>query len=282
MTKDQRSVAERVRHGMDRLTPTERKAAHVLLAHYPMIGLETVSAFAQRAHVSAPTILRFVSRMGFAGYPEFQRQLRGEIDARLLPPLAKTSVVPGGGFDPDHFLSRFHRALAANMTETFARLPPAEFESAVALLASSRRVFTVGGRFTDSIARYLAAHLRIVRPGVTHLTGQYDNWRDQLLDIGKKDVLVVFDVRRYQEDLGQFAALAAQRNATVVLFTDQWLSPIARHAAHVLAARIAAPSTWDSNAAVLALAEALVTAATERLWPIASTRIKRLEALRGE
>ncbi|PLX35926.1 MAG: RpiR family transcriptional regulator [Hyphomicrobiales bacterium] len=276
------SIAERVRENMDRLTAAERKAAHILLANYPVVGLETVAEFAGRANVSAPTILRFVARLGFAGYPEFQKELRAELDARLLPPLSK-SAPAASEFDADDFLDRFRSAVVDNITETFSHVPPAEFEGVVGLLANlKRRVHVLGGRFSDSLARYATAHLQIIRPDVVHLFGQKENWRDQLLDLGKKDVLVLFDVRRYQEDLANLAMNAAQRGTVIVLVTDQWLSPVARHAQHVLAARISVPSNWDSGAAVLALVEAVVAATTERLGDSARHRIAAVEQLRGQ
>lgn len=282
-SSDNPSIAERVRAGMARLTTTERKAAHVLLANYPVAGLETVAEFARRADVSAPTILRFVGRLGFAGYPEFQKQLRAELDAQYQTPLARTPARTGAPLDGGAFLDSFGSAVVDNIATTFANLPAAEFDAVVALLASvRRRVFVVGGRFSDALAQYLAAHLRIVRPGVIHFAGQTDNWRDQLLDLGRKDVVVVFDIRRYQDSLLSLAAKAEDCGATIVLVTDQWLSPIARHAAHVLAARIAVPSNWDSSAAMLALVEALIAATTDRLWETASDRIAAVEHLRRD
>jgi DNA-binding MurR/RpiR family transcriptional regulator len=58
------------------------------------------------------------------------------------------------------------------------------------------------------------------------------------------------------------------------------LSPIARHAAQVFSARIAVPSVWDSSAALLALAEALLAAATQLGWEQGSRRMRELEAMR--
>ena len=52
-----------------------------------------------------------------------------------------------------------------------------------------------------------------------------------------------------------------------MLITDQWLSPIARIRPHVLPARIQVPSAWDSSAALLAVAEALIAAVTAQNWP---------------
>ncbi|MDJ1159362.1 MurR/RpiR family transcriptional regulator [Chelatococcus sp. SYSU_G07232] len=279
MADDEHTIAERIRGNLESFTASEKRAAHALLAHYPMAGLETVAEFAARAGVSAPSVLRFVSRLGFVGYPDFQRALREELEAQLKTPLMKASPEPPGARGDR--LGRFAAALRANLSETFAHLPDQEFEAATALIADrKRRVHLVGGRFTDALAAYMAAHLRILRPGVVHLSGQADTRRDQLLDIARHDVLVVFDVRRYQENMVALAAEVARRGGKVVLVTDQWLSPVARSATHILSARIEAPSNWDSNVALLALVEALVAAVTERLWPEARRRIEEIERLR--
>ena len=112
------------------------------------------------------------------------------------------------------------------------------------------------------------------------MDGQPGNWRDQLMDMGARTCCVLFDIRRYQEDLVALAKAAAEREAAVVLLTDQWLSPIARIALHVLPARIQVPSAWDSSAALLAIAEALIAAVTTRNWPSVKSRIGALEMLR--
>jgi DNA-binding MurR/RpiR family transcriptional regulator len=273
------SVAEAIRDRLNALTASERRAARALLANYPMLGLGTVAEFSARSGVSSPTILRFVSRLGFGTYADFQRRLREEVEAQLKSPLAKADP-PGAGAE-----LRSHSAFAAsvceNIAETFRHMPAGEFEAVVALIADAKRpLHLLGGRFTDSIARYMAAHLRILRSNVDHIAGQPDNWRDQLIDFGRKDVLVVFDIRRYQEDLVTFAKAAAERQAAIVLLTDQWLSPIARIALHVLPARIQVPSAWDSSAALIAVAEALIAAVTARTWRLSQERIRALERLR--
>jgi DNA-binding MurR/RpiR family transcriptional regulator len=273
------SIAERIRDEMHRFTTTERKAAHVLLANYPVAGLETVAEFAKRATVSAPTVLRFVSRLGFSSYPEFQRALREELDKQSQSPLMKARYAPEAAGGP---YERFRDALVQNLTETFKHLPTAEFEAVVDVLSDrKRRVAVIGGRFTDALARVLTVHLQVVRGGIVHLDGQVANWRDQLIDFGPRDVLVLFDIRRYQDDLLMIAEAAARRGITLVLFTDQWLSPITRHARHIVSARVAVPSRWDSMTGMLGLIEALLASITEKTWEEASRRITAIDALRG-
>lgn len=276
------TIAQQIRERMQELTATERKAAHVLLATYPLAGLEPVADFAGRAGVSAPTILRFVGRLGHPSYPEFQRRLRDELEAQLRSPLMKWGHEPPERDEGDG-LTRFHAALADNLDQTFAHLPPGEYAAVVDLLADVKRtVHLIGGRFTDPVARYMAAHLRIVRPGVAHMAGQIENWRDQVLDMRRGDVFVVFDMRRYQDDIVRLARLAARRHVKIVLVTDQWLSPISRVASHILTAHIAVPSNWDSNVAVLGLVEAMLATVTERLRGAARQRIELVEELRRE
>src|SRR3982075_4488520 len=87
-TQDSR-VGELVRNRLASLSPAERKLARVLLASYPIAGPESVARFAERAHVSPPTVTRFITKLGFRGYPEFQETLRHEVQARLSSPLTR-------------------------------------------------------------------------------------------------------------------------------------------------------------------------------------------------
>jgi len=66
----------------------------------------------------------------------------------------------------------------------------------------------------------------------------------------------------------------------IVLFTDQWLSPIARFARHVIAGRTAVPSAWDSSAALFVVVETLIGAVTRQLEADGAKRIRELENLR--
>jgi DNA-binding MurR/RpiR family transcriptional regulator len=102
-----------------------------------------------------------------------------------------------------------------------------------------------------------------------------------MIEIGRRDVIVVFDIRRYQDDIVALSEAASKQGATIVLLTDPWLSPIARVARHVLPAHVTAPSNWDSCAGLLLLVEALVSAVTSRLWTTAKARMEAVERLRS-
>jgi DNA-binding MurR/RpiR family transcriptional regulator len=95
----------------------------------------------------------------------------------------------------------------------------------------------------------------------------------------RNDVLVIFDVRRYEADILGLAQIAHKKGIVLVLFTDQWLSPIASYAKYSFPVRIEAPSGWDSGVATLFLVESVIMAVENKLWRKTSSRIKALEEI---
>lgn len=272
---DSTSIAEQIADGMDIMPSSERRAAQTLVANYPVVGLKTVAEFAAQAGVSSPTILRLVARLGFGNYSEFQARLQDELAAQLQSPLSRSV---SGGSGP---ASEFADAVASNIHETFRHFTQRQVDAVATLLCDPKgRVYLAGGRFTDPLARYLAAHMMLLRANVVHLAGQENTWRDRLVDMGKRDVLIVFDIRRYQDSITAFSEKARKRGVSVVLFTDQWLSPAARFAQHVIAGRTGVPSPWDSSAALFVAMEALIAALTLELGQDGAARMADIEALR--
>ncbi|MBZ9936485.1 MurR/RpiR family transcriptional regulator [Mesorhizobium sp. BR1-1-16] len=278
MTDSDASIAERLRRDLGRMTPNEKRAAQRLLADFPMAGLDSAARFGEAAGVSAPTVLRMIAKLGFPSYGAFQDELKAELAARRATPLTK-----GLQRYADDPLAGFAAASVDNLRATAANVPRDEFAAVAALLSDPRRpVHLLGGRFTDPIADYMAVHLRVLRPDVRRVTGQPVAWLDQLLDVRKRAVVVLFDIRRYSSDLADFAERAAARGASVVLVTDQWLSPISKVARHVLPAHVAAPSVWDSGAGLMLITEALLAAVATARGAEGRARLEALETIRRE
>ena len=57
-------VGELVRQRMGALSASERRLGQVLLAFYPVAGLESLTRFAERAGVSPATVTRFITKLG--------------------------------------------------------------------------------------------------------------------------------------------------------------------------------------------------------------------------
>ncbi|GHF57887.1 MurR/RpiR family transcriptional regulator [Seohaeicola zhoushanensis] len=273
------TAQERIKAVGGQLTRAERQLADVILENYPMSGLGSITRLAEKAGVSSPTVARMVQKLGFSGFPEFQEALRDELEAQISNPIAKheswSEAAPQG-----HILNRFTDAVMSNIRQTLAHADPAEFDAVTALLAdSTRAVFVAGGRITHALAEYLHMHLHVIRPRVQLIRTTNNAWPHDLLDLEAGDVVILFDVRRYENTTLKLAEIAAQRGARIVLFTDQWQSPIARHATASFNCRIEAPSAWDSTVAMQLMSETLIAAVQERAWEQTRERMKTLEEI---
>lgn len=277
-----RSLRAEIHARLGDFTTSEQRVANALLSRYPVAGLERVTSFARRAHVSTATVLRFVNKLGFPLYSDFQAALLTQLEDTLQSPLTRLTHTEAGHRDRSNPLRRYAEVARENIGRTIEMVPPAVFKAVVALLADERRpLLLIGGRYTSTIARHMALLLQPVRPNVQYLSGEAHRWATLLLDVRRSAVMVVFDTRRYQHDLIEFASMAAQKGVTVVLFTDPWHSDLARVARHVVSAPVAAPSIFDSFVAHLVIAEAMVAAATEQIGKHVKPRLQRLEQLYG-
>lgn len=252
------SLAHAIRANIAAFTPSERKVARGLLADYPSAGLDSVQHLADRAEVSAPSVVRFARRLGFEGFTDFQKALRDELSTRSNSPLQRLAAEPAPG-DTAACIGAGLVSFAANLRGSFEQLPTYEVEQAVALLSAvDRRLILGGGRISQTLASYCARHMQQVRPQVQLLPETRHERIPFVLDTRPRDVFLLFDFRRYQKDIVDLARMVADRGATVILVTDTYLSPIASCARVVLSVSTGSAWPFDSYAGAFALIELLM------------------------
>lgn len=272
---------ELVRQRLNSLSLAERKLARVLLASYPIAGLESVVRFAERARVSPPTVTRFITKLGFSGYPEFQETLRNEVQARLSSPVSRYRDNEAGR-GTDSVLSDALEVATHNLKVTLDVLSHRDVNEAVELLADvRRRVMVLGGRVSAPLARYLAHQLHLLRPGIGLVDAERSTPAQQLIDMRKGDILVIFDYRRYQADTIESAQVTSAQGCNVILFTDPWLSPASAFARQVIVTGVDQVGPFDSLVGAMAVVEGVVAAVLNRLGPRAQSRMRNLEKLRA-
>ena len=276
------ALENRIRDQMGELTAAERKVATAMLADYPFAGLLTLAELANRAKASSQTILRLTTKLGFQGYGDFQRAVIGEIKESYHSPLILHEAFgqPRGN---NVFLSNLTDATIRAVSDTVQSLPEKQFMAICALLADRKRsIFLIGGRISHAIAIFLFRHLCQVRPKVYLVSEQEEDWPDSLLRMSRNDMVIVIDYRRYQPNMERFAERAVQdRGAKIVLFTDKWLSPVSKYAAHTIPVAIDVGTPWDTSLPLLLLVEAIINLVSENDWAATRKRIEQWDELRS-
>jgi len=262
------------------LTPSEEKIVRLLLTDYPGAGLGSASNLARRAGVSDPTVVRLAVKLGYEGYPDFQAKLLAEVEARLHSPLLMMEAKRPSSAEDNPILA-YLASVSEAMSKATGITPLASYERAARLIMEAKgEVVLVGGRFSRHVAGMFAGYLLQFRKDIRDIGIISSQALDVLADLGRKDVLVVFDYRRYQLDVVSFARQAAARDVRIVLFTDQWLSPVADFAETILISPLEVASPYDTLAPAIAQMEALTAHIISTLGDEARARIERLEEVR--
>ena len=272
------TVSDKLLEHRDAMTPSERQLVNTLLDDYPIVGLSSITDLADAASVSTTTVTRMLQKTGFDGFPQFQAALRSELKEMISDPIAKRRVWRHELPD-EHILNRYSRQALDNQQRSLDDVNPEDFDQLCQLLkAPDRTIFVAGGRITSALANYLYLHLQMLRPNV-RLVPTGGSWPQDLLDVQKGDVVIIFDVRRYENTTLQMAQMCESRGAEIILFTDQWRSPIHRIARKTFSGRIVVPSAWDSCLPLLMLIECTIAALQEMMWTSVKDRMDDLETM---
>jgi DNA-binding MurR/RpiR family transcriptional regulator len=279
LTDVAKTVSDMITAGYESMTRAEKQLANSLLDNYPVSGLGSITTVAEAAGISTPTVVRMVQKLGFRGFTEFQSRLHQELEATISNPITKHERMapnaPGA-----HILNRFADAVMSNMRQSLGAIDPVEFDAAAKLIGDRKRnVYLAGGRITGTLAEYFFTHLQVIRPGVTRMSSSPSGWPHYVLNMDKGDILILFDIRRYERELEALAKTASEVGAEIVLFTDNWGSPIGKYASHSFRLHIEAPSAWDSSVVTLLVVEALIEAVQNAQWDKTRERMKMLEGL---
>lgn len=277
MTDSTESISDRIQKKLDDLTRAERQLALSILENYPASGLGPLTTLAADANVSVPTVARMIQKLGYKGYPDFQAELREELLAKAKNPIAKHETWAEAA-PSEHLLNRFTSAVIENIRLTMGQINAEDFDAACAMVADqSRHLFIAGGRITHTLAEYFYLHMQVIRPNLTHVQSTSNTWPHYLLNVNEGDVFIIFDVRRYENNILKLAELAHAKGAKIILFTDQWRSPVHRLAEISFGCRIIVPSAWDSATTTMLLVETMISSVQNLNWDDTKERIETLE-----
>jgi DNA-binding MurR/RpiR family transcriptional regulator len=263
---------------------SDTRVARLILEKYPVSALGGIEDIARQSSVSAPTVTRFVKRLGFKRFADFQRAIRLEVQDNEVSPLAlfkKHQSRPLKRTNSD-------RLMVEQMSESLEKLlelpTQRALDRAAEVLGDARaRTYLLGGRWSSAAAQYAAFQLTSLRGEVHVLAPQASGLReDRIADFVRRDVLIAYDFRRYQPETIAFCQTAKQRGVRLVLFTDLDLSPIADIADVVIPVTVESTSPLETLAVAIAATDALLARLVRKLGAQANRRMAMLETLRRD
>ncbi|MEV0163767.1 MurR/RpiR family transcriptional regulator [Nonomuraea fuscirosea] len=251
-----------------RLSPVQRRIAHYLSENLDEAIFLSSVELADRAGVSQPSVTRFAMVLGFAGYPELRQALR---------PL----VLGSGTEAPQESLLRGAidceiRNLAL-VRERLAALPLKELGEH---LAATEPLPVLGLRVSCGLATTFAYYARRIHPDVrllTHGGSELNEGLHAARRAGAEWVVAVV-LPRYPAEAVRALEYAGKLGLRVAAITDRADFP----AEIVLDAPVGDRLVFDSHAAPLALAMALVEAMADAAPLRTRARLEEYERMADE
>lgn len=219
-----KELFEKILRAWPDLSQKKKRVADFILEDYKRIFLLTAKEFAQQCDVSEPTVVRFVMDLGFSGYSEFMRYIKGllHIELTSVDRMAKASVKFNGGTT----LDTYYQNTAINLGNMMNSVSESELKSIAQMVYSSASVIVAGYRASASLAIYFGYLLRKIRDDVLIDTDFKSETLDHIALSGPSILLVVIAFPRYPNAAIEIIKYAKKYNVLVFGLSDTHKSPI--------------------------------------------------------
>lgn len=272
------TVFERIR-ALEHLTPSEAKIAQYLDHVYPLLALETVTSISDQAQVGRATVVRFMSRLGYNGFAEFQQSLRDELRDRLESPADRFRLrKPGGSKDTtDQF--RLHCDLVArNLDEACLRIDNPTLSECVKRIADCKgSVYILGRRMSFGMAYLFSIQLSYLRDGIELIDNLGGNLPNYINKMCSKDLVFAIFQTRYSHFTERTAKASVERGCPLILLTDREVNPLSQLATMQLVVPSGGLYMFDSRCTALAVLETIINLLAIRYKGKLNPRLKYLE-----
>jgi DNA-binding MurR/RpiR family transcriptional regulator len=218
------AILENISQLRNQLTPKGKLLGDYVVGFPRKVVFMTTRELAKSCNVSEATVVRFVSRLGYGTYSQFQHALRDYVDTEstLLERLDMT--------DPQAPESeRFRRIIYQemdNLKQLLKTLDMEIFDRVIIMLKNSPDIYVIGSRISYAYAYYLGWSLTRIRKNIRILKGSDTTTLDWLGMADPESVVVIVATSRYPNELIKTARYAMRLGIKIVLITDSAKCPL--------------------------------------------------------
>lgn len=213
-----RDINNRIYALREGLSPQLCRVADYVLANGHHVCFLNARALAVSARVSAPTVVRFVRRLGYRGFPSFKSDLQESARQQLshgrkISVLGKSRKRPG-------LIEQVVAEESSAIQNSLKLIREEDFQLAVNRICRGDTVYLLAGKTSFASAYLLYYRLsklgidcKLIHPGGLTMFGE-------LAPIGSRDLLLVIGFQRIPSDLFLAVREAKRKRAAVIAITD--------------------------------------------------------------
>jgi DNA-binding MurR/RpiR family transcriptional regulator len=263
MQDDERqSLVDRISALRPSLTPRARTLADYILHHSRKVVFMTIKQLAAAGEVSESSVVRFIGRMGFKGYPEFIQSLRDAVDTNLTL-LDRVELADSGEPESESLRQTISEEMA-NLRQLYETFDADAMRKAVDYLDAAREICVIGSRLSYTMAYYMGWGLTKLRPGIRLLKGSDSTCVDCLTIAPPETLVVIFATSRYPNELIKLSRLVRRLGHKCIVLCDSPLCPLIQFADLTLVAPAMNIPIYGSPTTLFALINSLIRELVKR------------------
>lgn len=222
-------VIKQIRDIYPRLSSAKKAAASYFLNHFHALQFATVTELAELIGVSDTTIINLCADLGYSGYSGFKKAVRADI-------LAESAQVTPSSEEPEQTCQAKIHAIAAPViqafSDTFSDVNNCNaIMQAAQMLAEAETVYAIGFWSFATLAQEMCLNLRRSGRRAEAIYPSLGDYIDKVLQITKKDVVIMYDFSRYFTSLNEICLLLQKQGVPIILVTDMGPCPCVPFAA---------------------------------------------------
>jgi DNA-binding MurR/RpiR family transcriptional regulator len=206
---------DRIKAKYSDLSPSFRRLADFILQQQLDVALMTATELAQQMDVDAATVVRFAQALGYNGFREMIREIRGVVKDELTSSYSASLNTPD---DVELFRSlleneKHNLALAqAQLTDQVNAILPT--------LADADRIWVLGQGAGAHLAALCASALRELGLSATSIAPNPLEAARNLKGIGAEDLVIGFSLTGMDLGVANVITFAQQQGASAIVFSD--------------------------------------------------------------
>ncbi|WP_443630205.1 MurR/RpiR family transcriptional regulator [Candidatus Njordibacter sp. Uisw_056] len=230
----------------------------------------SINQLAKKFGVSASTLTRLATRLGYSGFNALQNIFR----QHLAEPHFYSERAHQSQDQESDLLVQVAQEEIANIQQMMSQVSTDQWQQALELLQNARHVRTFAQRQFYSTATFFSYCLGLLRDGVGVLGDSGHGVPHGLAQLNHQDLLIVFGSHPYSRIAVDCCRQATAMEIPTIVFTDTHGAPMSSDANCLFTIPTNGSFFSNSTAAWVVLIEAILTAYARRLGPHA---IKTLE-----
>lgn len=219
-------IISQIQKKYEEMSSCQKKLANYISEHLDQAVYMNVKQLSEHTQVSESSVVRFATFLGYKGFREMQRDIRGEIESSRS--IAERFMAALACDDKDRSdADQVYNQTISNLNETVKQIPESLYEEAMQLIGSARRIGIVATRVAVGPAITLQILLNQLIPTCHLLIPGLDTAFDTISTWGPEDLLIAFSFMKQKNFTYDVLSYGKEKGCRVISICDGFRNSVA-------------------------------------------------------